>query len=69
MSRDTMVLHSHSSIERELKFPKHMVLVDAIFAQDFRNRGMTTTPFKYRGDYYVKVSIQDFVKLGGVFKN
>jgi len=60
-------LHSHSGIERELKFPKHLVLVDekykSLFLQD------TITPFKHNGRVYYKVPVLSFVRKGGVFKN
>ena len=69
MSRGMTVIHSHSGLERELKFPKHYVLVDACFASSFHKYGMNTTPFKYLNTEYIKVGILDFVKVGGIFKN
>ena len=62
-------MHSHSGLERELKFPKRIVLVDASFASTFHKYGINTVPFKYANVDYIKVLISDFVKVGGVFKN
>jgi hypothetical protein len=58
------VLHSHSRIERELEFPKHMVLVDEEYGHLFKKY----IPFKYRGVSYYKVPIMEFVENGGIFK-
>mgnify|MGYP007012482890 CR=1 FL=1 len=69
MSKGLNILHSHSGLERELRFPKHIVLVDATFASVFHRYGMNTVPFKHRNVEYVKVAILDFIKVGGVFKN
>lgn len=69
MSRHLNILHSHSGLERELKFPKHTVLVDATFASIFHKYGITTVPFRYYNIDYIKVHILDFVRAGGVFKN
>ena len=67
MSNGVTYLHSHSGIERELKFPKHLVLVDekykSLFLQD------TITPFKHNGRLYYKVPVLSFVRKGGAFKN
>lgn len=67
MSRKYGALHSHSGLERELKFPKHKVLVDeeykGMFIED------TIEPFKYMGKVYYKVPILSFVRNGGHFKN
>lgn len=67
MSNGVTYLHSHSGIERELKFPKHLVLVDekykSLFLQD------TITPFKHNGRLYYKVPVLSFVRKGGMFKN
>lgn len=67
MSRKYGALHSHSGLERELKFPKHKVLVDeeykGMFIED------TIEPFKYMGKVYYKVPILSFVNKGGTFKN
>ena len=61
------VLHSHSGLERDLKLPKHVVLVDAMFAHLFVKR--VTVPFKYNGVEYIKVDVHDFIENGGMFKN
>ena len=58
------VLHSHSRIERELEFPKHMVLVDEEYGYLFKKY----IPFKCRGVSYYKVPIMEFVENGGIFK-
>ena len=67
MSHGFTYLHSHSALERELRMPKHLVLVDAKFASSFL--ADTIQPFRYRGVEYYKVPILSFVKMGGVFKN
>lgn len=69
MSRGLTAIHSHSGLERELKFPKYTVLVDACYASTFYKYGVDTTPFRYNGVEYIKVPILDFVKAGGLFKN
>lgn len=66
MNRIT-VLHSHSALERELQFPKHIVLVDATYSNLFLKD--TIEPFVYKGKHYVKVPILSFVHNGGIFKN
>ena len=58
------VLHSHSRIERELEFPKHMVLVDEEYGYLFKKY----IHFKYRGVSYYKVPTLEFVENGGIFK-
>ena len=35
MSHGLEYLHNHSALERELKLPKHMVLIDAKFIHMF----------------------------------
>ena len=60
-------LHSHSGLERELRFPKHTVLVDAKFEETFAD--CVTKPFSHKGHNYLKVNILTFVKKGGTFKN
>lgn len=67
MSHELTYLHSHSALERELRMPKHLVLVDAKFAGSFAMD--TVTPFAYHGVKYCKVPILSFVERGGVFKN
>lgn len=65
MSKSCDVLHSHSALERELKFPKHTVLVDEEFGDMFPAK----TPFEYKGVKYFKVRTIDFVNKWGTFKN
>ena len=65
MSHGKDYLHSHSGLERELKFPKHIVLVDEKYGHLFTN----PIPFVKGGISYCKVSISEFVHNGGVFKN
>lgn len=60
-------LHSHSGLERELKMPKHLVLVDEKYKSMFFED--TITPFRYNGRLYYKVPITSFVMKGGNFKN
>ena len=69
MSHGLLQLHSHSVLERDLKFPKHIVLVDACFASVFHKNGIDTVPFKCNGIEYIKVPILAFVHAGGHFKN
>lgn len=73
MSHEINYLHSHSGIERELKMPKHLVLVDERY-EDFLLGGSLKGQVKfhhvkYNGKTYLKVPIMMFVKNGGVFKN
>lgn len=67
MSRGYSVMHSHSSIERDLKLPKRFVLVDEEFKDRFISDAIE--PFKYNGVKYYKVPTLAFVEKGGVFKN
>jgi hypothetical protein len=69
MSKGLTVIHSHSGLERNLKLPKYVVLVDANFASVFHKYGIGTKPYKYNNVDYIKVRTLDFVKVGGVFKN
>lgn len=65
------ILHSHSALERELRFPKHVVLVDLQFADMFDSKKTKefTTLIGSADKTYLRVPILDFVKLGGIFKN
>jgi hypothetical protein len=54
-------------LERDLRFPKHTVLVDAKFANNFD--GEPCVPFTHNRIEYVKVNILSFANKGGVFKN
>ena len=47
MSHGLTFLHSHSGLERDLRFPKHTVLVDAKFAHMFS--GEQCVPFTHDG--------------------
>ena len=67
MSNGITFLHSHSGLERNLRFTKHIVLVDAKFANMFS--GGPCVPFTHNSIEYVKVNILSFIKKGGVFKN
>ena len=69
MSLGFSVLHSHSVLERELNFPKHTVLIDGCFSPVVHSKGGKTVPFHIRNKAYAKVSVPDFVRAGGVFKN
>lgn len=65
MSYGKDYLHSHSGLERELRFPKHIVLVDEKYGHLFKK----SVPFKHGDIMYYKVPTIDLVKKGGVFKN
>lgn len=65
MSKGIDILHSHSGIEMESKFPKHVVLVDEEYEKMFRN----PKAFVYNNKMYFKVPILEFVEKGGIFKN
>ena len=67
MSHGLNFLHSHSGLERDLRFPKHTVLVDAKFAHMFS--GEPCVPFTHNRIEYGKVNILSFANKGGVFKN
>lgn len=67
MSQGLNKLHSHSGLERELRFPKHTVLIDAKFKHLFL--ADTITPFVYNKVEYYKVPVLSFINKGGVFKN
>lgn len=67
MSYGHNYLHSHSGLERELKFPKDKVLIDNKYKDVFEEDMLT--PFPYNGRNYYKVNIYIFWKRGGVFKN
>lgn len=67
MSNGHTELHSHSGLERENRFPKHIVLIDVCFEELFADS--PTQKFFYEGKEYLKVNILDFVKKGGIFKN
>lgn len=69
MSHGMTFLHSHSGLERELKLPKHTVLIDTCFGGMFHKDGIKTEPFKYNGVNYFKVNTLAFVNAGGIFKN
>lgn len=67
MSKNLTILHSHSGLERNLKFSQSFVLVDEEFADMFDSEYVK--PFKHNRITYLKVPILMFVKKGGVFKN
>lgn len=73
MSHGINYLHSHSGLERELKYPKYTVLVDEEFEDDIvykRNLGnFKFKRFKYGDKTYIEVPIKIFVNSGGIFKN
>lgn len=60
-------LHSHSALERELKMPKWLVLIDTEFGDMFDKSACT--PCKYNGVKYYRIPIALFVAKNGVFKN
>jgi len=65
MVQETKQLHSHSGLEREIKFPKHIVLIDEDFCDMFPIREKMV----YNKKVYYKVPILDFIRNGGRFKN
>lgn len=67
MSNDTKQLHSHSSLERELKLQKQFVLVDKCFQEKFLD--VNTSELEFNNVKYIKVPTLAFFKKGGVFKN
>lgn len=67
MSYGHNYLHSHSGLERELRFPKDKVLIDNKYKDMFDD--VTLTPFSYNGRNYYKVNTYVFWRKGGVFKN
>ena len=62
-------LHSHSGLERELNMGKHTVLVDAVYAPMFIERGYRAPKFVHEDVKYAIVATKAFVELGGIFKN
>ena len=71
MSHGKDYLHSHSALERELKFPKHFVLVDEKYMELFDPKRAVDFTVRQDGKatLYLKVPILDFVNSNGVFKN
>ena len=67
MSFNTNYLHSHSALERELKFPKDKVLVDTCYGDRFDDTMKES--FVYHEKKYLQVPILAFIERGGVFKN
>ena len=65
MANETTFLHSHSALERDLKLPKSIVLID----EEFGDRFIEKKPFRVRSTDYYKVPILSFINQGGVFKN
>lgn len=68
MSMGVQYLHSHSGIERELRIPKNVVLVDESFKGLFEKTDVIV-PIVYNKVKYYEVPIMSFINLGGVFKN
>ena len=67
MSDGVRFLHSHSALERELKFPKNTVLIDTQYVDMVGDD--IVKPFTHKGRDYYKVNIYTFWKKHGVFKN
>lgn len=67
MSYGHNYLHSHSALERELRFPKNTVLIDTEYGDLFGDALLK--PFTYKKTNYFKVDIYMFWKKGGTFKN
>ena len=62
-------LHSHSALEREIRYPKRFVLVDEKFSDMFSDILPYLKKFNYKGQKYLQVPILTFVRKGGIFKN
>ena len=67
MSAGIRYLHSHSALERDLKFPKNTVLIDTGYGDMFGDE--SKKPFTYKGRDYYKVNTLNFWRKHGVFKN
>lgn len=67
MSSGINYMHSHSGLERELRFPKDKVLIDKKYGDMFEDALLK--PFSHNGHDYFKVNTYIFWKRGGVFKN
>ena len=65
MAKEETYLHSHSALERDLKLPKSIVLID----EEFGDRFIEKKPFRVHSTDYYKVPILSFINQGGVFKN
>lgn len=65
MSHGVSILHSHSAIERDLRFGKSEVLID----EEYKDRFLEAKPFEYKGKMYYKVNVLNFVLKGGTFMN
>lgn len=65
MSQGVNYLHSHSALERDMKFKKYEVLVD----EEFKDMFDRTQQYVYKGTVYYRVNTLEFVKKGGIFKN
>ena len=64
------ILHSHSALEREMRMPKNLVLVDIEHERLFSGISELTKRVKCdNGITYLQVPTSVFVKRGGVFKN
>ena len=68
MSQGINYLHSHSGLERNLHFPKHIVLVDTKYADLFSGLPKLEK-FKHDKVEYIKVPTMEFYLKGGRFKN
>lgn len=69
MSENVRYLHSHSGLERELRYPKHLVLCDEEYKELFESSGIKISLLRYKGMRYCEVPTLLFVIKGGVFKN
>jgi hypothetical protein len=65
MSHSVGFLHSHSSIERDMRLPKHYVIID----EEYKNMFLDAQLVKIGRKKYYKVGTLDFVLKGGIFKN
>ena len=67
MSQGINYLHSHSGLERQIKLPKHVVLVDIKYKDLFAYEPCSIV--EYNNKEYIKVNIRTFIRKGGLFKN
>ena len=73
MSQGYNFLHSHSGLEREIKYPKHKVLVDEEY-EDMLTDGTLKNQIKFsrvklNNVTYIELPVSLFIKNGGIFKN
>lgn len=68
MTKESLGLHSHSALERDLSMSKRKVLVDFKFAPMFSVDALGDV-FVRNGVKYIEVDTRAFVQKNGIFKN